>query len=140
VEKELLPGIHSDDPISKNYPKTDLNDAFFTDEAAQKSGYFEARKHHQEYQEVLQSKHSKLNVLSCVDCHSAHTVKGKTIDTRATCNTCHGDRYPFAVYMPGTGRTAGDLYIRSHVFNPNPRKGGATSADLKPPVYAYPQK
>ena len=41
--KVLLPGIQADDPINKNYPNTDLNNAFFIDDAAQKSGYFEAR-------------------------------------------------------------------------------------------------
>jgi hypothetical protein len=139
-DKVLIPGVDPNDPISKNYPGTDLNNAFFIDEAAQKSGYFEGRKHHQEYQEFLQSKHAKSGILGCSDCHSAHAVKGKTINTRETCTGCHGDKYPVAKYMPGLSQTAGSLFIPSHTFNPNPRTGGATSADLKPPVYAYPQK
>ncbi|HQR22780.1 MAG TPA: multiheme c-type cytochrome [Burkholderiaceae bacterium] len=139
-DKVLIPGVDPNDPISRNYPGTDLNNAFFIDEAAQKSGYFEARKHHQEYQEFLQSRHAKAGLLGCSDCHSAHSVKGKTINTAATCTGCHGDKYPISKYMPGTGQTAGSLFIKSHTFNPNPRPGGATSSDLKPPVYAYPQK
>ena len=69
--------MQPDDPISKNYPNTDLNNAFFIDDAAQKCGYFEARKHHEEYQEHLQSKHTKDGLLGCQDCHSPHAVKGK---------------------------------------------------------------
>jgi len=52
-DQVLLVGIQPEDPVNKNYPKTDLADAFFIDEAAQKSGLFEARKHHQQYQEHL---------------------------------------------------------------------------------------
>jgi hypothetical protein len=63
-------------------------------------------------------------------------VKGKTIDPLASCTSCHGDKYKARDMMPGLGRTAGDLFMRSHTFNPNPRKGGATSTDLKEPVYA----
>jgi len=139
-DKVLLVGIQPEDPINKAYPKTDLNDAFFIDDAAQKSGYYEARKHHQEYQEYLQSKHAKSGLLGCADCHSVHSVGGKTVKAVETCAGCHGAKYDARAMMPGLGRTAGDLYIRSHTFNPAPRKGGATSSDLKDPVYAYPQK
>ena len=43
-DKLLLPGIQPEDSIKVNHPKTDLENAFFIDEQAQKSGYFEARK------------------------------------------------------------------------------------------------
>ena len=138
--KVLLPGIQPDDPINKNYPNTDLNNAFTIDEAAQKSGYFEALKHHQQYQEHLQSKHTKSGLLSCIDCHSSHTVKGKTINAGETCKGCHGAAMDYKKMMPGLGQTAGGLMIRSHTFNPNPRPPrGITADQLPPPVYAYPK-
>ncbi len=136
----LLVGVQPEDPISKAWPKTDLNDAFFLDAAAQESGYFEARKHHQQYQEFLQSKHSKSGMVGCSDCHSPHAVKGKTIDPVATCAGCHGDKYKGATMMPGLGATAATSSCARTRSIPTPRKGGATSADLKEPVYAYPQK
>ncbi len=136
-DKVLLVGIQPEDPVNKAWPKTDLNDAFFIDDAAKESGFFEARKHHQQYQEFLQSKHAKSGVVGCGDCHSAHSVKGKTIDPVASCAGCHGDKYKARDMMPGLGRTVDQLYMRSHTFNPNPRKSaGATSSDLKEPVYA----
>ncbi len=136
TEKVLLVGIQADDPVNKNYPKTDLNDAFFLDDAAQKSGLFEARKHHQQYQEHLMTKHAKSGMVGCSDCHSPHSVKGKTVNAVQSCQACHGDKYDARAMMPGLGRTAGDLYMRAHTFNPTPRKGGPTSSDLKEPVYA----
>ncbi|MFO0205395.1 MAG: multiheme c-type cytochrome, partial [Betaproteobacteria bacterium] len=136
-DQVLLVGIQPEDPVNKNYPKTDLADAFFIDEAAQKSGLFEARKHHQQYQEHLMSKHAKSGVAGCSDCHSPHSVKGKTVDALASCQGCHGNQFDARAMMPGLARTAGDLYMRAHTFNPNPRKPlGATSSDLKEPVFA----
>lgn len=136
-DQVLLVGIQPEDPVNKNHPKTDLADAFFIDEAAQKSGLFEARKHHQQYQEHLMSKHAKSGVAGCSDCHSPHSVKGKTVDALASCQGCHGNQFDARAMMPGLARTAGDLYMRAHTFNPNPRKPlGATSSDLKEPVFA----
>jgi len=139
-DKLLFPGVQPDDPINKNYPNTDLNNAFFIDEAAQKSGYFEARKHHQEYQEHLQSKHAKAGLLTCSDCHSLHSVKGQVKVAAQSCKSCHGDKMDYKAMMPGTAQTAGGFFVRSHAFNPNPRKGGPTSDMLPPPVMAYPKK
>jgi hypothetical protein len=138
-DKYLLPGVHAEDSIKVNYPKTDLNNAFFIDEQAQKSGYFEARKHHEQYQEYLQSKHAKQGLLGCSDCHSSHVVKGEVKDAGATCKGCHDAKMDYKTYMPGLGQTAGGLFIRSHTFNPNPRKGGLTADQLPAPVYAYPK-
>jgi hypothetical protein len=138
-EKLLLVGIQPDDPITRNYPNTDLNNAFFIDEAAQKSGYFEARKHHQQYQEHLQSKHAKAGLLGCVDCHSSHSVKGKTMAAGSNCQGCHAG-IDYKAVMPGLAQTAGGLMMRSHTFNPNPRKPAGITADTLPaPVYAYPK-
>ncbi len=137
--KVLLPGIQPEDSIKVNHPNTDLNNAFFIDDEAQKSGYFEARKHHQQYQEYLQSKHAKQGLLGCSDCHSPHSVKGNTLKANETCKGCHDAKMDYKVLMPGTAQTAGGLFIRSHAFNPNPRKGGLTGDMLPPPVYAYPK-
>jgi hypothetical protein len=137
--KVLLPGIQPEDSIKVNHPKTDLDNAFFIDDQAQKAGYFEARKHHQQYQEYLQSKHSKQGLLGCSDCHSAHSVKGKTINPGETCKGCHDAKMDYKAMMPGLGQTAGGLFVRSHAFNPNPRKGGLTADMLPAPVYAYPK-
>lgn len=139
--QNLLVGIQPGSPFFASYKGTDLDNAFFTDEKAVKDNIFSARKHHEQYQEFIQSKHAK-NGMGCSDCHSPHAVKGKTIDSRETCKSCHANT-PMADYkafMPGLGRTAGDLFVRSHTFNPAPRKGGATADDMGPPVYAYPQK
>ena len=141
-EKLLAPGVHAEDPINKNYPNTDLNNAFFIDEAAQKAGLFEGRKHHQEYQEHLQSAHAKQGKAGCLDCHSLHAVEGKKAMTPTeTCKSCHDDPKltDYKAYMPGLSQTAGGLFVRSHTFNPNPRKGGTTVDTLPPPVYAYPK-
>lgn len=142
TDKLLLPGIHKDDPVNKNYPNTDLNNAFYQDEAAQKSGYHEALKHHQQYQEHLQSKHAKANLLGCIDCHGAHSGgDAKQIAANAACTSCHGASMDAKKMMPGLAQTAGGLMMRSHSFNPNPRAPRGTTADqLPPPVFAYPQK
>ena len=139
--QSLLVGIQADAPFTGNYKGTDLDNAFFTDEKALKDNLFEARKHHQQYQEFTQSKHAK-GGMSCNTCHSPHAVKGKVIDSRNSCKTCHAGTpmADYKAYMPGLGRTAGDLFVRSHTFNPAPRKGGATADDMGPPIYAYPQK
>lgn len=138
-DKVLMVGIQPEDVITKNYPGTDLNNAFFVDEAAQKSGFFEARKHHQEYQEYLQSAHAKKNVAGCTTCHSPHASAAKPAKKAVdSCKGCHGSTaYDLDKVMPGTGQTAQNLFIRSHTFNPNSaRKGGPTiSAATPEPAY-----
>jgi len=136
----LMVGIHAGEPGTKNYPNTDLNKAFYLDEAAQKSGYFEALKHHQQYQEHLQSKHAKAGLLACIDCHSSHGAPKKEVAAAAGCTGCHGASMDPKKMMPGLAQTAGGLMMRSHAFNPNPRAPRGTTADqLPPPVYAYPK-
>ena len=132
--------MQADDPISKNYPKTDLNNAFFIDEAAQKSGYFEARKHHQQYQEHLQSKHAKAGLLGCcrlpLAARGQGSGQGGGRDLQGLPRCVDGLQEDDA----GTAQTAGGFFVRSHAFNPNPRQGGPTADMLPPPVYAYPKK
>jgi hypothetical protein len=139
----LLVGIQAEDVITKNYPNTDLNNAFFLDEAAQKSGSYEARKHHEQYQEHLQSAHHKKNVAGCVTCHSVHTSAGKPKPVAAaeSCKACHGNAMnELEKTMPGLASTAQNLFVRAHTFNPNiaARKGGPTVAAGTPePQYYY---
>ena len=140
TDNVLIPGVHANEPVSKNYPKTDLNNAFYTDEAAQKSGYFEALKHHEQYQEHLQSKHAKGGLLACIDCHSLHGAPKPAQVAAAACTSCHGASMDAKKMMPGLGQTAGGLMIRSHAFNPNPRAPRGITADQLPaPVYAFPK-
>lgn len=141
-EKVLLVGVQPEDSVKVNHPNTDLNNAFFIDEAAQKSGLFEARKHHQQYQEHLMTKHAQKGEAGCLDCHMLHSVEGKKVmSPQETCNGCHKDgKADYKALMPGLAQTAGGLFMRSHTFSPNPRKGGLTADQLPAPVYAYPQK
>jgi len=141
-DKLLLVGIQADDPISKNYPNTDLNNAFFLDEAAQKSGFFEARKHHEQYQEHLQSAHHKKNVAGCVTCHTPHSTKAqpKPVAAADSCKGCHGAATDLDKTMPGLASTAQNLFVRAHTFNPKigERKGGPTVPAAAPePAYFY---
>ena len=138
-EQMLIPGVLANQPLSKNYPNTDLNNAFFIDDKAQKDQSFDARKHHEEYQEYLQSSHYKNNLLSCSDCHSPHSVKNKApIKAKETCKGCHGTTYDVDKIMPGLASTAGNLYVRTHTFNKNQdRKGGPLASGE--PVYFYKQ-
>ena len=135
----LIPGVLPNQPLSKNYPNTDLNNAFFTDDKAQKDNSFDARKHHEEYQDYLQSAHYTKNVLSCADCHSPHAAKGKErIKARDTCKGCHGTTYDVDKIMPGLASTAANLFVRSHTFNKNQdRKSGPLATGE--PVYFYKQ-
>lgn len=140
-DKVLLVGIQPEDVITKNHPGTDLNNAFHIDEAAQKSGFFEARKHHQQYQEHLQSKHAKANVAGCVTCHSPHATKAqpKPVAAADSCKGCHGASVDWEKAMPGLAGTAKDLFVRAHTFNPNvsARKGGATATGMPEPQYYF---
>ena len=43
----LIPGANPKQPINQNCPKTDLENAFYLDELAQKHKFYDSRKHHQ---------------------------------------------------------------------------------------------
>jgi hypothetical protein len=135
-DKILLPGVNPAQPISKNYPDTDLNNAFWMDEQSARSGLYDARKHHQEFQEFLQSTHSKNDLLSCSDCHSPHAVKGKPkTDPKATCANCHGSTYDVERIMPGTAQTAVDLFVRTHTFNKEQSRSKTLTASGEPEYF-----
>jgi nitrate/TMAO reductase-like tetraheme cytochrome c subunit len=131
----LIPGANPKQPISQNYPKTDLENAFYLDDLAQKHKFYDSRKHHQEWQEYIQSSHYTKNLLSCGDCHTPHALAKPKPAAKDTCKTCHGTTYDYAKIMPATGRTAENLYMRSHTFNKNQNRPGGPTASGTPTYY-----
>lgn len=116
-EKLIAPGLQADDPVDKAYTG-DLKDLFFNDAAAVKQGIFEEKKHHQQYQGFIQSKHN--NKLTCTTCHNPHkrtadtgSLKEKPADL---CAKCHAQAVDWQKVMPGTGKTADNLFVRTHTF------------------------
>jgi hypothetical protein len=54
----VIPGVQPEDKFDAAY-EGDLKGMFKTDEQAKKTGIYDAAKHHQQYQEFLQSPHYK---------------------------------------------------------------------------------
>ena len=137
-EHVIIPGVQPEDKIDAVY-KGDLAGMFIMDDKAKSSGVYEAGKHHQQYQEYLQSSHYKKNKgkdqLSCSSCHSAHATddKPKMIVAKDTCKQCHDASYTVDKYMPGTGQTVQGLFVRTHTFNKDPRPPKTTVSGE--PVY-----
>lgn len=137
-DKVLIPGVHAEDALTAENKGTDLAGAFALDEQTTKSGLFDERKHHQQYQGFIQSKHFKTNAVTCSDCHTPHAVTGKAaVVASATCTGCHGDKFDWQKVMPGTGQTALQLFVRTHTFNPEQaRPSGMTADKLPAPVFS----
>ncbi len=134
-EQAIIPGVHADQPTNKEYVG-DLKGLFKLDDHAKANGIFEEAKHHQQYQGFLQSKHYLNGSISCITCHSPHAGKGKLQKVRKdACAKCHDASYTVEKYMPNTGQTAGNLFMRTHTFGKNPRKGGAGAGDMGPVNY-----
>ncbi len=139
-DKAVIPGVHPEDRIDATY-KGDLAGMFKLDEQSKKTGIYDAGKHHQQYQEYLQSKHYKAanekDRMSCSACHSSHATeaKPKLVKAADTCIGCHKKgEYTVEKHMPGTGQTAKDLFMRTHTFNKDQaRASGPTAKDE--PVY-----
>ncbi len=131
----IIPGVQPEDRIDAEY-KGDLKGMFLLDNVAKEAGVYEATKHHQEYQEWLQSSHHKGGEMSCLTCHSPHAGK-KTArkDPRASCSKCHDASYTVEKYMPGTGRTADNLYVRSHTFRKGQSRPGGPTVSGTPEYY-----
>ena len=139
-DKLLAVGIHAEDPINKNWPNTDLNNAFWLDEQFTKSGLADARKHHQEYQEHIQGAHHKKNIAGCNSCHTPHAMgRAPMVAARDTCKACHLAPVDIDRVMPGTASTASNLFVRTHTFNKEQaRKTGPTvNAGTPEPAYFY---
>jgi hypothetical protein len=135
-DKALIPGVHANQPLNRNYPNTDLNNAFFLDDKARAWNAYDARKHHQEYQEFIQSSHYKTGIVGCSDCHSPHAVKGKARTVaRETCKGCHGNQYDVNTIMPGLASTAGGLFVRTHTFTGKQDRPSGLTVSGEPTYY-----
>lgn len=135
--KELIaPGIHAEDKINAAY-EGDLKGLFFTDETAVKQGSFDEKKHHQQYQGFIQSKHN--GNLTCTSCHNPHKRTADTGSLKAApadlCAKCHGNAVDWQKVMPGTGKTADNLFVRSHTFDADQTRTGTTSNITEPERY-----
>jgi len=132
----VIPGVHAEDKFDAAY-EGDLKGMFKVDDVAKAGGFYDAGKHHQQYQEFIQSSHYKKNVMSCNGCHSSHAAKdGKVIDAKATCATCHDASFTVEKYMPGSGSTAAGLTVRTHTFNKNQtRSTSGVTAKGEPEYY-----
>ena len=134
-EQAIIPGVHPDQPVNKEYVG-DLKGLFKLDDHAKGNGIYEEAKHHQQYQGFMQSKHYLNGEMSCITCHSPHAGKGKLKKVqKESCIKCHDASFTVEKYMPNTGQTAGNLFMRSHTFGKNPRKGGAGLGDMGPVNY-----
>jgi cytochrome c553 len=137
-EGVVIPGVQSNQPFSKAYTQADFKGMFLVDDISKANGVYEEGKHHQQYQGFIQSKHYQKSILSCNDCHASHAVKGKQeIQAKDTCVRCHGDRYPVDTVMPGTGKTAENLYVRTHTFLKNQSRpsGKTVPSGYYPEIY-----
>jgi cytochrome c551/c552 len=135
--KEVVaPGIHEEDRIDVPY-EGDLKGMTRLDDIAKSGGFFDSAKHHQQYQEYLQSSHYKKNAASCSTCHSSHASKdGKVIIAKNTCASCHDASFTVEKYMPGTGVTVENVTVRTHTFNKNQsRKTIGVTATGEPEYY-----
>jgi hypothetical protein len=126
-DKAIIPGVHAEDKIDATY-KGDLAGMFKLDDQSKKTGIYDAGKHHQQYQEYLQSKHYKSGVASCSDCHSSHGGAKPAIVAENTCRNCHDASFTVEKYMPATGQTAAGLFIRTHTFNKDQARPKALTA------------
>lgn len=100
-------------------------DAFFADGAS--------KKHHQQYQDYIQSKHYTSKKVTCTTCHDPHKAEDpvgepalkKPLDE--LCTACHREgglaaALPTPIdidkYMPKRAKSATEQDIRSHTFKP----------------------
>lgn len=78
-----------------------------------------SKRHHQQYQDFIQSKHYASGV-TCTTCHTPHgLVGGKQLvaDFDSLCAKCHGDKkFDIDKVMPKTAKSATPNDIRSHLF------------------------
>jgi predicted CXXCH cytochrome family protein len=132
----VIPGVHAEDKIDAAY-EGDLKGLFRNDDVAKAGGFFDGAKHHQQYQEFLQSSHYKKSVMACNNCHSSHASKaGKVVDAKQTCTNCHDASYTVDKYMPGTGMTVQAVSVRTHTFNKNQTRRTIGNLGSGEPEYA----
>jgi hypothetical protein len=134
-EHVVMPGIQAEDPVDKDYPR-DLEGLFKVDALSKADGVYEEAKHRQEYQGFIQSAHYKKGGISCITCHSPHAGKGKIEKVaRDACVSCHDASYTPEKYMPNTGKTADDLFVKTHTFKAKPRESSGSGATGEPEYY-----
>ncbi len=135
TDHAIIPGVHAEDKIDATY-KGDLAGMMKVDDVAKAGGFYDAAKHHQQYQEFLQSAHYRKQVMSCSGCHQhASKAKPAPVAAKETCKSCHDASFTVEKYMPGTGSTAAGLFIRTHTFNKNQSRAPQTTADVEPVYY-----
>ncbi len=136
----LIPGIndtfdnyYAGSPTTSSAP-ADLQGMFF---AANGSGNYDSKKHHQEYQDFVQSSHFATNTMGCATCHSSHsrnTSKEQLkLSSAQTCASCHGTTMNLTQYMPMTGKTVNNVYVRTHTFSQTPTAQPAGALEPKNP-------
>lgn len=134
-KEAVIPGVHSEDKIDAAY-EGDLKGLVKTDDLAKANGFFDSNKHHQQYQEFLQSAHYKKNVMACNNCHSSHASNtGAVINAKQTCVGCHDASFTVEKYMPGTGITVQNLSVRTHTFNKNQTRSTTGTVAIGEPEY-----
>jgi len=134
-EVVVIPGLQAKNSFSAEYTG-DLKGLFNTDPRARAKGIFEEAKHHQQYQGFIQSKHYQLKAISCNTCHSPHAGKGKLKKVaKDACVVCHDASYTVQKFMPNTGETANNLFVRTHSFAEPPRERGPGASSMGPPNY-----
>ena len=134
-KEAVIPGVHPEDKIDAAY-EGDLKGLMKVDDVAKAGGFFDAAKHHQQYQEFLQSSHYKKNVMSCNNCHSSHALKtAAVVDAKQTCTRCHDASFTVEKYMPGTGGTVQKVTVRTHTFNKNQTRSTAGTVATGQPEY-----
>ncbi len=134
-EQVIIPGVQPGNPFDKEYTG-DLKGLFIVDEISKKNGVYEEAKHHQEYQGFIQSKHYKSAGMGCLSCHSPHATKKKPmVEASNSCTACHDASYTVDKYMPGLGKTADNLFVRSHTFIKDQQRKGLPTYQGIPVFY-----
>ncbi|MCM2276871.1 MAG: hypothetical protein NDJ89_02195 [Oligoflexia bacterium] len=131
-EQVVIPAVHPEDRADVEH-EGDLKGMFLLDDISKANGVYEAAKHHQQYQEFVQSKHYTSGKVSCLDCHSMHAVEGQeTIDPKTSCAKCHEEPMDVEQVMPGTAKTAANLFVRTHTFLKNQSRPSGPLASGEP--------
>jgi len=131
----VIPGVHASRPFNAEY-KGDLKGLFIVDALSKANGVYEEAKHHQEYQGFIQSKHYRTAGMGCMDCHSPHATNTMARkDPQKVCVQCHDASYTHTRYMPGTGKTADNLFVRSHTFVKDQKRPNLPTYKGEPEYY-----
>jgi predicted CXXCH cytochrome family protein len=134
-EQVVLPGIQKEDPFDREYAG-DLEGMFKVDDVSRADGVFEEARHHQQYQGFVQSAHFQGGQLSCITCHAPHGARGMLKKVPAdACRSCHDETFTVERHMPNTGKTAADLFVKSHTFKRSPRASSGPGTSGQPRYY-----